>query len=122
MVIVNLVLGGILTRVREKLLNLDFDALFDVSEASTALTDGEKLTLGGHEDALVDGLEPHRQGHGGAGGNRNDSLSPLLIRGGVEVELPHLPGSMHEIVHVHAQDMLLLSIHHGSLVEQAPPR
>src|SRR5690606_788330 len=88
-------------RIREKLLNLDFDVDLDRVEAAHALGVGDGVDAGGDEDPVVQALEPEvdvqllpRLDGGGA-------LAELLGHGEVEFTLAQLAGAVHEVVDLH---------------------
>ncbi len=78
MVIVNLMFGGFITRVREKLGKFDFDRLSELIQASSALADGLGFDLRRHINTLVNGLESDLNTQLFPGRNHHQTLTELL--------------------------------------------
>ena len=77
-VVLNLEVSFFFSRIREKLLKLDFDRLSDVAKASSALSDVLTLGRSGDENPFVHGLEAGVERHLRIRRKRDDPLSPTL--------------------------------------------
>lgn len=120
-VIVNLVIGGFITRVREKFLKLDLDTLLDVDEASAAHTGGDSFHLGGDENALMDGLETNAFVDRGPCPDGDEALTELLGCVDHDVVLAHLPRAPHEVADIDRERQLLVFTHTpDSIVRKRP--
>jgi hypothetical protein len=98
-VVLNLEVSCFPSRVREKLLKLDFDGLGDVDETAPADADVLRLDATGDEDSLVDRLEPRLDEHRIALGDADEALAPLLGSGDVEREFTHLARVVDDVAH-----------------------
>lgn len=111
MVIVNLIVRGFITRVREKFLKLDLDTLADVGKASAALTGGDRFDLSGDENAFVNGLQPNALMDRCALANGNEALPELLRGGNHEIVLTHLSGAPHKVADIDRERQFLVFTH-----------
>jgi hypothetical protein len=102
-VVLNLKLESFSRMIREKLLELDFDGLGDVDEASSALALGDRVDLGGDEDPLVHRLEAHVEIELGALLDGDDALAHRLADGDRQALLSHLARAVHEVADVQAE-------------------
>jgi len=98
-VIVNLMLRSFLTRVREKFLKFDFDALRDIGEAPSADSRGGRRDIRGHENAFVHGLEADVLLDLRAFFHRDEALAQLFWRDNAQRVLAHLAGTADEVAH-----------------------
>jgi len=115
-VVLNLEVSFVFSRIREKLLELDLKPLGDVDEASTAHPGVLRVDLSGHEDALVHGLQSRIHGDRFARAHGDEPLTPLVGSGDLERVLAHLAGTMHEIAdRDHERTRHMLSDHGSSL-------
>lgn len=97
MIILNLVLKSFVLRVRENLLDFDFDRLGDVDEAANALSRGRRVDLSGHQDAVVECLETHIQEQSGPLLDADDGVAEALDDRRLELELAHFAGAVNDI-------------------------
>jgi hypothetical protein len=102
-VVLNLEVIRFLSRIREKLLELDFDALGDRCEASAALSLERRTGRSGGEDSFVDGLETHLDIDRSVRRHRDESLAPALGQVDIEREFAHLAGSTDEVADVEGE-------------------
>ena len=80
----NGVVKSFVNRIREKLLNFDFDGLFDTVEASHALTRCHSVDIGRHQNAVVQRLEAHLEMHCGAFRDANYGNAEGLLDASVD--------------------------------------
>ena len=88
-------------RIREKLLEFDFDRELDGVEAAHALRRGDRVDLGGHQDAVVQPLQAQVDAHRSALLDGRHRLAEALGRVELEHALTHLAGAVHDVVHGH---------------------
>jgi len=103
MILDNRVVKSFVNRVREKLLDFDFDRQFDRIEASTALAGGDCGDVRGHENAVVQAFQAHVEVHFRALGNADHGIAEGFWHGDIEVALAHLAGAVHEVVHLNGE-------------------
>ena len=93
------VVKSFVLRVREKLLDFDFDREFDGVEAAHALPEGDGVDVGRDEDAIVQGLETDIQVDDRAVLHADDSIAEALAENSVKLAFAHLTGTVHEVEH-----------------------
>lgn len=113
MVIVNRLLRSFLSRIREKFLNLDFNGLSYVCQASTALSRRRCGDICRDQDSLVNRLESDIFANLGALFNRDQTLAKLLRCHNGQLMLTHMPWATEEIVNTDRKRALLASTHRG---------
>jgi hypothetical protein len=89
-VVLNLEVSFFLTRIREKLLELDFDGPSDVDEAATTHAGVLRIDDSRDQNALVDRLQTDIQIEFGTGLIGHDPLSPGILQGHGELMFAHL--------------------------------
>jgi len=95
----NRVVKSFVHRIREKLLDFDFDRQRDVIKASNTLAEGDRVDVCRHQNAVVERFESHVQVHLRARAHTDYGVAVALIDGDVEGTLAHLAGAVHEVEH-----------------------
>lgn len=96
-VVLNLEVRCFSSRIREKLLNLDFDPLGDLDEAATAHAGVLRFRRRRDQDALVNGLQARLEHDRLALGDGDKALAPLIGRGRLELDFTHLAGAVGDV-------------------------
>jgi len=101
-IVVNRVVERLVTRIREKLLELDFDRLGDGVEAPHALPRGGGPNVARDEDSVVQALKSQVKIDLGALSYHECGGAKVLGYTERQVLLAHLAGPVHEVANVHA--------------------
>jgi len=91
------VVKSLVVRIREKLLNIDSDGLFDAVQASSALSDGHRLDIRVDENAVVKRLHAQIEMYGGSRFDADQGIPESLGYHYIDFAFASLARSMHEI-------------------------
>lgn len=99
-VVLNLILESFVLRIREKLLNIDFDRVLDVDEAPNTLASCSRIHLSAHQDAVVQRLQAQVEVHGSPFRHADHGVAEALRGWDVQLPFTHLARSVHDVAHV----------------------
>ena len=115
-VVLHFIVKGFVLRVREKLLQVDFELLLDLDEAANTFADRRHIDLCTDQNPVVERLESHIDMHRRAQRNADHGIAERLRNDNVQGFLPHLTGAVHQIEdgdRVRARRGRKVSGHHG---------
>ena len=101
MIVVNRVIKSFVDRIRENLLEFDFDPLGHVDEAPDALALGRRVGLATHQNAIVERLETHVNGEARPRSHADYGVTETVWNDNIQLLLAHLARAVHEIEHRH---------------------
>lgn len=116
----NLVLESFIRRIREKLLDFDFDGLSHLDEAPDALPHSRTVDLQRHEDPIVQGLQSRLDVEFGSGLHSDDGIAEIIGDRHVERPFTHLAGAVHEVVDVDRERILQVVSHRNTVLGDSP--
>ena len=96
-VVLHFVVKSFVVRVREKLLQVDFELLLHLDEAANTLTDRRHIDVCTDQNPVVKRLESHVDMHRRAQRNADHGIAERLRNDDVQGFLPHLTGTVHQI-------------------------
>lgn len=111
MVVLNLEVSFFLTRIREKLLELDFDWPDDIGQAASADAFVLGIRRSGDENALMNGLHPDVEIDVRTLLEGDDPLTPLFGEGDGESVFAHLTGVSDDVADGHHERAVQSSLH-----------
>lgn len=111
MVVLNFKVSCFVTRIREKFLDLDFDTLGQVCEASPTHSVEHRMDLSGCQNPLVNGLESNVNFDVSAGFDSDNSFSPLFSERDRQLVLAHLSGVVDDVSNINRERAWLLGLH-----------
>lgn len=115
-VVLNFEVTRFRTRIREKLLKLDFDRLSDVDEASTTGSLVLRVGRSRHENALVNGFQAHIDVDFGGDRNAYQTFAPVLFELHNRVVRTHLTRVMGDVAHTDAKGARPKSLAHHEIL------